>query len=344
MASRALPLHHEAMLQDLHPLRTPLRWFASASLFGFLGTLPMALVFWGNTPRQLLLSGLVGALFSVVMWGGGALLGPWVFTPRPGQSPARYALLSQFRWLLVYAGLLALAMVLVRVLFGLNLAANPRSLVSNALVGYLLSSVILGIILTARMAEKARELEQVRAQAAFLALRAQLSPHTLFNGLNTVAALIPEDPRAAEAVVEGLSRLLRRILVALDRETWTLAEEFDLLEGLLDLERARFGDRLQATLTLPAALADRPLPPLLLLPLVENSLKHGFRTKVGPCRLEVTAGPQGVRVTDDGAGRDPRAPEGVGLRTVRQRVEALGGSLRWPEATAGCAVEVNPWP
>jgi len=332
------------MFHDLHPTRTPLRWLGAAVVFGFLATMPVALIFWHNTPRQLVMSGLVGSLFSTVMWGGGAILGPWMFQGRPGLSPTRYALLSQAKWLALYTGLLALAMGLVRLLLGLDMAANVATLLSNALVGYLISSVILGIILTAKMAEKAQELERVRAQAAFLALKAQLSPHTLFNGLNTVAALIPEDPRTAEAVVEGLSRLLRRILEALERETWTAAEEFDLLQALLDLEQARFGDRLQATLDLPAALADRPLPPLLLLPLVENSLKHGFRTKVGPCRITVRATPGAIRIEDDGVGRDPEAPEGVGLRTVRQRVEALGGSLAWPQVAHGCAVEVSPWP
>lgn len=329
------------MLQDLHPLRTPLRWFIAAATFGFLGTMPVGLIFWRNTPTQLMLSCLVGSLFSVVMWGGGAILGPWMYEGRPGLSPTRYALLSQAKWLAIYTGLLGLAMGMVRLVLGLNMAANLVTLLSNALVGYLISSVILGTILTAKMAEKAQELERVRAQAAFLALKAQLSPHTLFNGLNTVAALIPEDPRAAEAVVEGLSRLLRRILEALERDTWTAAEEFDLLQALLDLEQARFGERLQATLDLPADLAERPLPPLLLLPLVENSLKHGFRTKVGPCRISVTATPGTIRIEDDGVGRDPGAPEGVGLRTVRQRLEALGGALTWPEVAQGCAVEVR---
>ncbi len=156
-----------------------------------------------------------------------------------------------------------------------------------------------------------------------------------------VAALIPEEPARAEEATLRLSGLLRRILAALEQPLWTLQEEFSLLEDLLALESLRFEGRLSFNLDLEPAMASIPVPPLLLLPLVENSLKHGFRPKVGSCTLRVGAKGGRVLVRDDGAGRDPVAPDGVGLRTVKERLDAHGGGLRWMEAAEGCTVEVR---
>mgnify|MGYP001489719989 CR=1 FL=1 len=328
------------MSQGQEILRTPLRWFLKASASGALLCVPIAYGLYGAQPERILTFVLIGVIFSVVMWGGGTLAGAWIFRERPHLTPVRYALLAQVRWFLLYLVLFLTAFGLIRLILGINIARDLKDLVFSAMTGYLISSVILGFTLTASVAQKGRELEAARSRATLLALRAQLSPHTLFNGLNTVAALIPEEPRKAEAVVEGLSRLLRRILEALDREQWSLAEEFELLRDLLSLEQARFGDRLAVVLELAEGERDRTVPPLVLLPLVENSLKHGFRPKVGDCRLEVRAEAGRVVVRDDGVGRDPEASEGVGLRTVRQRVEAGGGRLRWLDGAPGTALEV----
>jgi len=77
---------------------------------------------------------------------------------------------------------------------------------------------------------------------------------------------------------------------------------------------------------------------------VENSLKHGFRPKVGPCALRVVADPSGIRVEDDGVGRAPGAPVGVGLAAVVSRLEAVGGVLEWPGTPAGCVAWVRLCP
>ncbi len=321
-------------------LQRPLRWLLKALGSGVLLSAPVAFGIYGASLPRILVFVTIASIFSLVMWAGGALIGPWIFKAQPHLSPVGYAFRAHGLWLLAYVGLLAVSVFLIRILLGLNLARNLQDLAFTAMIGYLISSVILGFKLTETVARTSRELEAAHARATLLALRAQLSPHTLFNGLNTVAALIPVDPAQAEAVVEGLSRLLRRILNALEREVWTLQEEFDLLKDLLELEQARFGERLQVTLTLGPEDQDRPVPPLLLLPLVENSLKHGFRPKIGTCRLSVTVDGPRITVTDDGVGRTPEAPEGVGLRTVRQRLEAHGGTLRWREVPTGAQVEV----
>lgn len=325
-----------------NPILThPLRWFLKAMAIGFLTSAPVGWVLMGQHSLRTLTFGLIGSVFCVVMWGGSELLRDWLYRINPRHSALRSALLVQARWLLAYTLMLGLVFGLIRLLFGVNLAPNLRTALFTALISYLISSVIVSFFQMKQLVETTRELEQAKARATFLALRAQLSPHTLFNALNTIAALIPESPLAAEQTVEGLSRLLRRILEALEREQWSLREEFQLLEELLALEKTRFGERLDYTLRLPDTEAERPTPPLLLLPLVENSLKHGFRAKVGPCRLTLTATLEGVSLEDDGVGRSPDAPEGVGLRTVRERLTACGGALHWPAVDSGCRVEVR---
>ncbi len=319
-----------------NPIReAPFRWLLKAVPLGLLSGLPFALLHGPLTLRRVGMSSLVGLIFTLVMWSGLELGSGWVRRGGPGLASA------QLRWLVLFTALFAACGLLARVAVGVNLLRNPGAAFLSYLVGFSISSSMVTYHTARSLAEAERALERARGEAAILILKAQLSPHTLFNALNAIAALIPADPRKAEAAVESLSGFLRRMLEALGRERWTLREEFDLIASLLELEKARFGDRLTVRLDLPEAEADREIPPLLLLPLVENSLKHGFRPKVGPCALTVAADASGVRVEDDGVGRVPGAPAGVGLAAVGSRLAAVGGSLEWPEALAGCVARVR---
>ncbi|WP_306599975.1 sensor histidine kinase [Geothrix sp. 21YS21S-2] len=318
--------------------KAPLRWLLKAVPLGLLSGLPFALLQTPMTPRRTLVSCLVGLIFTLVMWSGLELGSAWV--RRAGPSLVSV----QLRWLLLFTALFGACGLLVRPVLGVNLFHNAGAALLSYLLGFSISSSIVTYHTARSLAEAERALERARGEANILILKAQLSPHTLFNALNAIAALIPGDPAGAEAAVETLSAFLRRMLEALGRDRWTLREEFDLIGLLLDLERARFGDRLAVRLDLPEAEADREIPPLLLLPLVENSLKHGFRPKVGPCVLSVSADATGVRVEDDGVGRAPGAPAGVGLAAVGSRLAAVGGVLEWPEARAGCVAWVRLCP
>jgi two-component sensor histidine kinase len=326
-------------------LRFSLRWFLCALAVGFLAGVLLdgvAYSHWASlasTGR----SGVIGMINSVVVWGG-CMVGFRLLGRLPDRgSPTWMAARLSLGWLGVSALSVLAAGLVVRACLGagaFGLATFPLLMLVSMAIG----GGIGGFHLMKGQILLSRELGLAQARAQAMALRAQLSPHTLFNSLNTIAALIPEAPGAAEEAVQRLCRLLRRILTALDQEAWPLADEFDLVRDLLELERARFGERLSHRLDLEEADRARPVPPLILLPLVENSLKHGFRPKVGPCRLSVLARGGRIVVTDDGVGRSPDAAEGVGLRTVRQRLEAQGGTLRWLEVPAGCSVEVRLCP
>ncbi len=315
-----------------------------AILAGAVPSSLVALYFGSQDAKVLLLSGLIGAVFAVIIWGGYECTSEWLEAHSSTLSPYQAALHIFGKWVFVYVGLVTVSIVLVRVVLGVNCVENRLNAFVTVFIGLIISSPIVSLRSISRMIAASRALEQAKAQASFLALKAQLSPHTLFNALNTIAALIPENPRAAEQAVERLSALLRRILAALEHERWSLGEEFQLLRDLLEIQHARFGERLSFELELPEAEEERPIPPLLLLPLVENSLKHGFGSKVGLCHLSVRAEEGVIAIQDDGLGRDEGVPEGIGIRTVRHRVEALGGRMVWPQVRSGCLVEVHLCP
>lgn len=339
-----------------HGLSRLAQWGLKALAVGIFPAGALGLLMGGGHWRFAGSSALVGVIFALVMWPGFEFTSGWVHQRNPHRSAGREALLSQLRWVVVYACLLGVATALVRLVVGFALWRNAGSFLLASLLGLLISSVITGYHTTRNLVSTVRDLERAKAQAGFLALEAQLSPHTLFNALNTIAALIPEAPLKAEAATEHLARLLRQVMAALEQDAWSLSKEFDLLQELLALEQLRFGERLHYELFLDPAEASLLVPPLLLLPLVENALKHGFRPKPGPCTLKVEAIPGRIRIEDDGVGfgplGTPDAPsgrkgnigtdrEGLGLRTVRQRLEPLEAELRWLDAAQGCALEIR---
>jgi two-component system, LytTR family, sensor kinase len=170
--------------------------------------------------------------------------------------------------------------------------------------------------------------------AELRALRAQINPHFLFNSLNTIAALVHQDPTLAESMTLRLARIFRYVLTQTEKSFSPLHEEIDFLRAYLDIEQMRFGERLQVRFDVAEAVADQPIPSLILQPLVENAIKHGFSPKVGPCQLVVRCEARqeelALSVEDDGVGAPPQEartarPIGIGLRNVRERLATVYG-------------------
>lgn len=182
--------------------------------------------------------------------------------------------------------------------------------------------------------ERALQVERMRAELAraeLRALRAQVHPHFLFNTLNTIAALIAEDPRAAEDVVTRLADVFRYSLASATNETGRFGDELEFLRAYLAIERARLGDRLRFEERVEPGLESVPVPGLLFQPLVENAVRHAAadREAGGTVRLEARreGGLLLVTVSDDGPGFSPGAPargHGVGLESVRERLRLAG--------------------
>jgi len=202
-------------------------------------------------------------------------------------------------------------------------------------------SILVGGIIYARVfyraaVARAVALERMRSQlerAELRALRAQVNPHFLFNTLNSIAALIHENPAAAEDVVTRLADVFRHALTASGREHTRLADELDFLRSWLAIEHVRFGDRLRVVEDVEPGLEDVPVPGLLFQPLIENAVLYAVapRAEGGTITLRVRRDPSGETITaevaDDGPGFSPGSRprgNGVGLESVRERLR-LGG-------------------
>jgi sensor histidine kinase YesM len=205
---------------------------------------------------------------------------------------------------------------------------------------------------------KALELEREEgarrvAEAELKLLQAQIEPHFLFNTLSNVLSLIDGDPPRAKRMLLNLTSYLRGSLRRTREGTVTLGEELDLVRAYLEIQAVRMGARLAWEIRCPDDLRELPFAPLLLQPLVENSLKHGLEPKPGGGRVELQVSREAdelvLEVRDDGLGLDPHRPPGVGLTNVRGRIEAVSrgqGSLTLRAGAAGglCARVVLPLP
>lgn len=168
------------------------------------------------------------------------------------------------------------------------------------------------------------------------ALRAQVNPHFLFNALNTIAALIPRHPDRAEQTVEELAEVFRYALHRSEREWVRLGEELDAVEAYLNIEQARFSDRLKFQVTAAAGTRDVRIPAMIVQTIVENAVKHGIAALTTSGVVELRAAISGSRlrieVRDNGPGfsesalRRPQRPAaGYGLRNVRDRLRGYFG-------------------
>jgi sensor histidine kinase YesM len=148
-------------------------------------------------------------------------------------------------------------------------------------------------------------LKSLATQAELKALKAQINPHFLFNSLNTVASLTKTDPDKAEEATLKLADVFRYTLSSSNREFVTLQDELDFLDSYLDVEKARFGYRLQVIKSIQPETLNTRIPSLILQPLVENCLKHG-RTPEGYARIEIRCFLDGddikIEVRDQGKG------------------------------------------
>ena len=175
------------------------------------------------------------------------------------------------------------------------------------------------------------ELEHVVREAQLRALRAQLNPHFMFNSLNSLRNAIIEHPARAVSMVTGLADILRYSLASDQKDTVTLAEELSIVDEYLNLERARFEDRLRIERSVEPSALDAQVPPMLVQTLVENAVKHGVSPSKtgGEVRLEarVRGGRAEVVVTSSGAFQPPADGSGRGLRNATERLRLLYGTL-----------------
>lgn len=221
---------------------------------------------------------------------------------------------------------------LVELIFG--------SLSNRGMLGVLAYWVIVAIAAFTLLREEIRlrdlrqaQLETRLASAELEMLRMQIHPHFLFNTLQAAITLVQDDPRAAEDVLLRLSQLLRITLDEMGTNEIPLERELEFLDLYIGIQRQRFGDRLTVEIHADASTLDKPVPPLLLQPLVENAIRHGIGKHKGQDFINIYA-----RIENDGLqlevwntnsvvedSIEGLLLRGVGLRNTKARLEHLYG-------------------
>ena len=201
---------------------------------------------------------------------------------------------------------------------------------------------------------RAAELEARLTTAKLRALRMQINPHFLFNTLNSIAALVYVNPRAADEMLGDLSELLRRSLDSMEEQEIPLAQELQFVGAYLSIEQKRFGERLRLEQSVPDELMKALVPALILQPLVENAIRHGIEPRRGPGLISIEAKQEDKRlhliVRDDGRGLpssdlNNSAGRGIGLANIQARLQGLYGqdqSFSFGRAEPqGCRVDIH---
>ncbi|MEZ5401495.1 MAG: histidine kinase [Bryobacteraceae bacterium] len=285
----------------------------------------------------------------------------------PRLVPAVWNLHPVPRWAAIVAGLLALtfagvvgSVALLVVIHGAPAPAFWPNVWSIYRVAAIITLIIgIGVTLyhhwryrieAANLELKNKEIERERAlklaaSAQLASIESRIHPHFLFNALNSISSLIREDPARAEEMVGRLAHLLRSSLDTQQESLIPLDDELKLVRDYLEIQRARFGERLRYRLEC-AAHSGAEVPPFAVQTLVENSIKHAIALSPSGgevvIRIAETNGLLRVEVQDDGPGFDrSKIAPGRGLDTLRARLEALfgpAGTLDVPAAAHGALV------
>jgi signal transduction histidine kinase len=285
--------------------------------------------------QNMVIANVIGYSIHVLFMIGGRTIEAWVLRQSKGVITLYYTVVSTTG---VVGGLLLTGWLLNWNIWGwLN---KPGWYLGVAVNSFLISA-ILGVIffwrertLVAEMGlerERARmaEVERNATLANLRMLQAQIEPHFLFNTLANVTSLIHAQPDRAKLMLESFIHYLRSTLKSSREERTTLVAEFELMKQFLSILQIRMGDRLTVAFDLPDELGATQIPPMLVQPLVENAIKHGLEPKVEGGTLSFSAERKGdaVRliVADTGLGFSGATSSGVGLKNVRERLQALYG-------------------
>ncbi len=202
-------------------------------------------------------------------------------------------------------------------------------------LGVLASTLLVYREQAARLAAEAakadaqrHELEKQVLEARLKLMQAQIEPHFLFNTLANVQHLVEANPPLAARTLESLITYLRAALPEMREGGTTLGREADMARAYLEIQQLRMGPRLQISVEIPPELRAVPFPPMMLMTLVENAIKHGIDPLQQGGEIRVWAAMAGeglldVSVADNGQGLSHSAGMGIGLQNIRERLQAL---------------------
>jgi len=215
------------------------------------------------------------------------------------------------------------------------LGAFPSGFISRIVEYWIIYALFAAIDYARKLRNKQVELARMESQLAgaqLRALRLQLHPHFLFNTLNTISSLMVINVKDAQKMVYRLGNLLRSVLDKKQTQSVQLRDELEFAKNYLAIEQLRFQDRLSINFNIDDSLLEAYVPSLILQPLVENAIKHGFSNRTEKGKIEVIVRKKGVSyleliVRDDGNGtdrpHDALMTSGIGLKNVKDRLNLI---------------------
>ena len=173
------------------------------------------------------------------------------------------------------------------------------------------------------------QLEALVKSLELKTIKSHINPHFIFNALNSIRALIDEDPTRARQAVTGLSNILRSSMQSDQLEIIALKKELDIVKDYLALELIRFEDRLKVVYQIDEETLDHPIPPMMLQTLVENAIKHGIGKQVEGGQITITSnedvGVYTLRVINSGILQMQDGHEGFGLQSTSNQLSLIFG-------------------
>ncbi|WP_444993826.1 sensor histidine kinase [Aliikangiella sp. IMCC44359] len=179
---------------------------------------------------------------------------------------------------------------------------------------------------------KTEALAGLAAKAELIAMRSQIRPHFLFNILNSIHNFVTTDPKKAEHTIELLAELMRGVLQISDKDEVSLAQELDLVEKYLSIEKIRYGEQFQYEMDIDEQCLVESIPSFSIQPLVENAIKHAVDNQIEPVNIKIVAFKASnllkIKVIDDGPGLLNHSSKGLGmaLQNIENRLKILYGA------------------
>ncbi|MGJ8694267.1 MAG: sensor histidine kinase [Thalassotalea sp.] len=190
--------------------------------------------------------------------------------------------------------------------------------------------------------------QKAKKQAQLQTLRYQLNPHFMFNSLNTISAYIHTKPDIADQVLHNLADVLRYSLDTAEKAQVTLAQELKMIDTYLAIEETRFGERLTVIKNIDQAMLTSPIPPLLLQPIIENTIKHCGQQKLLMIEIQVTQKNEKLHIVvqDNGPGFPAEVVKnkhgkGIGMKNLLERIAQLPNSSLQLSNTPGARIEME---
>ena len=326
--------------------------FWHLSLGYVASTLVLGALLLGVKPSATFMEALVLANILLASLGV-ALMGVWFgYRRHQGKPLWRVALvITALAAAGAVCGALVAKLASGKAILGMDSEEAVRMVSIGILAGLVVSAFIVGATWIRTREARAREAtfkaeaERERfakrtAEAELKLLQAQVEPHFLFNTLANLRYLVQTGSRDALPMLDHLIEYLRTALPEMRADSSTVAREAALARAYLEIIRVRMGGELEFRIDAPAGLGEHPLPPLMVMSLVENAVKHGI-APIGRGRIDVriscAAGRLRVEVEDDGRGVAKEPGNGVGLENIRERLAVLFGEAATLELRPGAA-------